>query len=68
MGNSGPTLEQIERRPDGPQTRPRPMTDTAWQESRLRAIGTWYCWCGQRRPHDWPGKDAGAPHPRTAPS
>jgi hypothetical protein len=22
------------------------------------------CWCGEERNHDWPGKDAGAPHPR----
>lgn len=23
------------------------------------------CWCGLPREHDWPGKDAGRPHPRT---
>jgi hypothetical protein len=22
------------------------------------------CWCGQHQDHDWPGRDAGAPHPR----
>lgn len=22
------------------------------------------CWCGGGYPHDWPGKDEGAPHPR----
>lgn len=22
------------------------------------------CWCGKEHGHDWPGKDAGSPHPR----
>lgn len=58
-----PTLEQIERRPDGPQTRPRPVTDTGFREARLPVIGSWSCWCGRRSGHGWPGKNAGAPHP-----
>lgn len=35
---TGLTLEQIERRPDGPQARPRPVTQTAWAESRLAVV------------------------------
>jgi hypothetical protein len=23
------------------------------------------CWCGKTSHHDWPGKEQGAPHPRT---
>lgn len=61
------TLEQLERRPDTPQSRPRPVTDTARRESALAVIGTWSCWCGEPRGHDWPGKDGQAPHPREAP-
>lgn len=61
-----PTLDQIERRPDGPQTRPRPVTDTAWAESRLRVIGGSWCWCGLPGGHGWPGKETGRPHPREA--
>ena len=59
-----PTLDQIERRPDGPQTRPRPLTGTQRREGRLGVIGTWWCWCGERRPHDWAGKSGGALHPQ----
>jgi hypothetical protein len=25
------------------------------------------CWCGRELGHDWPGKAAGAPHPRGEP-
>ncbi len=62
-----PTLEQIERRPDGPQTRPRRVTDTQRRESALKVIFGPGCWCGEPYGHDWPGKDAGAPHPRATP-
>jgi hypothetical protein len=61
-----PTLSSIERATDRPQDRPRPLTDTAWREARMKAIGTWYCWCGRQRPHEWPGKADGEPHPRAA--
>jgi hypothetical protein len=60
-----PTLDNMERKPDRPQDRPQPVTDTQRRENALGVIGTWSCWCGQLRPHDWPGKDAGVPHPRT---
>lgn len=58
-----PTLSSIERKSDLPQDRPRPVADAQKIESALPVIGTWSCWCGQRRPHDWPGKDDGEPHP-----
>jgi hypothetical protein len=59
-----PTLDNLERKTDRPQDRPRPVTDTARREDALQVIGTWFCWCGERRPHDWLGKDDGRPHPR----
>lgn len=59
-----PTLSSIERKPDRPQDRPRPVTDTQKREGALQVIGTWCCWCGQERFHDWPGKGDGVPHPR----
>lgn len=59
-----PTLSSIERRADHPWDRPRPVTDTQRREGALKVIGTWSCWCGRTDPHDWPGKDIGAPHPR----
>ena len=59
-----PTLSSIERVTDLPQDRPRPLTDTQWREARLEVTGTWDCWCGELRDHDWPGKDDGKPHPR----
>jgi hypothetical protein len=31
---------------------------------RLATIGSGRCWCGAALGHDWPGRDAGAPHPR----
>jgi hypothetical protein len=60
-----PTLSSIERKTDRPWDRPPPLTDTQRAEAAApRWIGTWDCWCGQPRPHDWPGKSAGQPHPR----
>ena len=60
-----PTLSSIERRTDLPQDRPRPVTNTQRREAALKSIGRREdCWCGQRRPHGWPGKDDGTPHPR----
>jgi hypothetical protein len=62
-----PTLSSIERKTDLPQDHPRPLSATARREAQLKVIGTWNCWCGQARFHDWPGKAAGRPHPRHAP-
>lgn len=59
-----PTLSSIEGKTDRHQDRPRPVTDTQRREAALRSIGTWDCWCGLQKDHDWPGKDAGKPHPR----
>jgi hypothetical protein len=59
-----PTLSSIERKTDLPQDRPRPLTDTQRREAKLKSIGTWDCWCGLERFHDWPGKGDGKPHPR----
>ena len=61
-----PTLSSIERKTDRPQDRPRPVTDTQRRETALEPIGSGDCWCGQPYRHGWPGKDAGAPHPRRA--
>lgn len=63
-----PTLDDIERRPDGPQTRPRRAggayaEGTGPLDTPLAGNG---CWCGEPKDHDWPGKDDGAPHPREA--
>jgi hypothetical protein len=59
-----PTLDQIERRPDGPATRPRRVTDTQLAESRTPVIGSWTdCWCGLPLGHGWTGRDTGTPHP-----
>jgi hypothetical protein len=61
-----PTLSSIERRTDRPQDRPRPVTETQRAETALPVAGLWdRCWCGAPDKHDWPGKDAGQPHPRT---
>lgn len=62
-----PTLDDMERRSDGPQTRPRQVTDTQRRESLLPVIGTGGCYCGERNGHDWPGKASGLPHPRPRP-
>jgi hypothetical protein len=62
-----PTLSSIERRTDLPQDRPRPLTDDQRRVAAMQALGslgTWDCWCGMERDHDWPGKDDGKPHPR----
>jgi hypothetical protein len=60
-----PTLSSIERRTDRPQDRPRPVTDAQRAADALEVIGSLdCCWCGKERLHDWPGKDAGEPHPR----
>jgi len=59
-----PTLSSIERKSDLPQDRPRAVTDAQRREAALPVIGTWNCWCGQKRGHGWPGKDDGKPHPR----
>lgn len=59
-----PTLSSIERKTDLPQDRPRPVTGTQRRETALKVIGTWSCWCGQQRDHDWPGRGDGEPHPR----
>lgn len=65
-----PTLSSIERKTDLPQDRLRPVTDTQRREDAMSAagpLGMWEdCWCGQPYQHGWPGKDAGASHPRTA--
>ncbi len=58
-----PTLDDIERRPDGPQTRPK-IRDNREPSTRRMAPGGPGCWCGETQGHDWPGKDDGAPHPR----
>lgn len=64
-----PTLSSIESKPDGPQYRPRQVTDGQRRESALKSIGSWeICWCGQPRPHSWPGRDGGSPHPRDTPA
>ena len=64
-----PTLDSIERRTDRPQDRPRHRLTP--EQARVEAervnppLGTFTdCWCGLPRDHDWPGKDAGHPHPR----
>jgi hypothetical protein len=57
-----PTLESIERRPDGPQTRPRPPGSKTPGLKTLGGQGG--CWCGETYGHDWAGKADGAPHPR----
>jgi hypothetical protein len=63
-----PTLASIEAKPDRPQDRRRPVTDTQRREDALSeagAIGSFTeCYCGRPHPHDWPGKAAGTPHPR----
>lgn len=59
-----PTLSSLERAADLPQDRPRPVTAAQLREAELKVIGTWDCWCGKQRLHDWPGKAAGHPHPR----
>ena len=60
-----PTLDNMESKAEHPWDRPRPVTATQRRESALEAIGVYHeCWCGQKPFHDWPGKDAGAPHPR----
>jgi hypothetical protein len=63
-----PTLDDIERRPDGPQTRPRRggtyAEGTGPLDLPLGRLGG--CWCGEANGHDWPGKADGAPHPREA--
>ena len=65
-----PTLSSIERGTDLPQDRQRPVTATQRREdamSEAGSIGTRDCWCGGPYRHDWPGKDAGIPHPRDLP-
>lgn len=62
-----PTLSWIDRQPDRPQDRPRPVTAEQRRVAAMNAkaaLGTFDCWCGLPRPHDWPGKAAGAAHPR----
>jgi hypothetical protein len=60
-----PTLDEIERRPDGPATwRRRWPTGTQCAESRLPVLAGTGCWCGRPFGHDWPGKADQAPHPR----
>jgi len=61
-----PTLSSIERGADRPQDRPRPVTDTQRRESALKTASAFWdrCWCGGTYQHDWPGKAAGASHPR----
>lgn len=58
-----PALDEIERRTDGPRDQPRLRGGSKIPNLPLlgRQGG---CWCGGPYPHDWPGKDAGAPHPR----
>jgi len=60
-----PTLDSIEGTPDHPKDRSRPVTDTQRRENALETIGVrGECWCGQQVGHDWPGHNAGMPHPR----
>jgi hypothetical protein len=33
----------------------------------MPVLHTGGCWCGGTSGHDWPGKDAGEPHPRDWP-
>jgi hypothetical protein len=61
------TLDEIERRPDGPATRPRRVTAKQIAESRLPVLACDGCWCGRPVGHDWPGKTQRAPHPRCYP-
>ena len=63
-----PTLDDIERRSDGPQTRPRwgnpsYAEGTGPLDTPLAGDG---CWCFKPYGHDWPGKAGGTPHPRQA--
>lgn len=42
------------------QERPHPGAAQA-----LHVIAAGGCWCGEDFNHPWPGKDSGAPHPRS---
>ena len=62
-------LDETEQIADVPWTRPgrwrmgaKPAPGTGPDDLPLGAQGR--CWCGQRYPHDWPGRAGGAPHPR----
>jgi hypothetical protein len=62
-----PCLDDIEDQADVASRAPeawRDNRDPATLCSPLGSMG--YCWCGERLGHDWDGKRAGAPHPRTA--
>jgi hypothetical protein len=59
-----PTLDDIERRTDGPQDQPRRGGSKTPNLPLLGVAGG--CWCGDLIGHDWPGKGDGAPHPREA--
>lgn len=60
-----PTLDDMERRPDGPATR-RSSRDNREPSTRGLAIGSYLCWCGLLPGHEWPGKADGLPHPGDA--
>lgn len=61
-----PTLDEIERRPDGPQYR-RSLRGGARTENLPLMGKLGGCWCGRRYGHAWEGRDQGAPHPRDHP-
>ena len=44
--------------------RRRVKPDDREPSTRKIALGGAACWCGEPFGHDWPGKDAGAAHPR----
>lgn len=60
-----PALDEIEHRPDSPQARPS-FRDNREPSTKRLPPHCGGCWCGEPFPHRWPGKDAGAPHPREA--
>jgi hypothetical protein len=63
-----PGLDAYDRSDDAsPQARQRRRISPDNRELSTRgpALGHFHdCWCGVPYPHDWPGKDEGAPHPR----
>jgi hypothetical protein len=59
-----PTLDSIESRPDTPWMRTT-RRGGACHVGPGDTLGGDGCWCGEPFPHAWPGKDDGAPHPRS---